>query len=424
MKFAFITPRYGGEIPTGPEHACRLLAEQLCERHDVEVLTTTARDPSTWKNEYGEGADRMRGVMVRRFSVNQPHDADGFRQFSERIMAAPRSRSEEMEWVRRFGPSAPGLVEHLKRQQRSYDALVFFSLFHWTTVHGITVAPERSILFPSLRLCPALRFAIWPEVLSSARSVGLMSSSERKLLRSYLRVGTGQEELVGIGVEVSQVQAYPRHQQDPADDAVDDDGGEADAPPLMEEDRTDRGVPFRRRHRLYGPMALYGGRVETDNGCQEMLEYFDSYAASDRDTALVLMGVKMMRVPEAPYLRQAGVLPDRDRMFAYEAAEVTIAPGSEDPLAQCVLESFSVGTPVLASARNESAVEHCRRANGGLYYANREEFVEALRMLMSKPKLREQLGESGRQYVRQHYRWDAVLGRFERLVGAIRPIRG
>ena len=143
MKFAFITPRFGGEIATGAEHACRLLAEQLSLRHDVEVLTTAARDRRTWKNDYGEGADRVRGVLVRRFAVNQPHDADGFRQFADRILAAPRSRPEEMEWVRRLGPSVPGLVEHLKRQHRSYDALVFFSLIHWTTVHGMAVAERH-----------------------------------------------------------------------------------------------------------------------------------------------------------------------------------------------------------------------------------------------------------------------------------------
>jgi hypothetical protein len=151
MKLALITPRYGGEIATGAEYACRLLAEQLSLRHDVEVLTTTARDKRTWKNEYAEGADRIRGVLVRRFAVNQPHESQAFQHFSDRILNVPRSRAEEMEWVRRLGPSAPGLVEHLKRQQRSYDALIFFSLIHWTTVHGIAVAPERSVLFPCLR---------------------------------------------------------------------------------------------------------------------------------------------------------------------------------------------------------------------------------------------------------------------------------
>jgi glycosyltransferase involved in cell wall biosynthesis len=422
MKLAFITPRYGGEIAAGAEHACRLLAEQLSLRHDVEVLTTSARDRQTWKNEYGEGADRVRGVLVRRFDVNQPHDAPALREFSDRILAAPRSRAEEMDWVRRLGPSAPGLVEHLKRQHRSYDALVFFSLIHWTTVHGMAVAPERSILFPCLRLSPVLRFSLWSDVVSSARAVGLVSGAERKLLRSFLGVNITREELVGVGVDPSHRQAYPRHQQDPADEpAVDDEASEqAEEGTEQDEDRADRGIPFRRRHRLYGPIVLYGGRVEPDNGCEEMLEYFDTYAASDGDTSLVLMGVKMMKVPDEPYVRQAGVLPDRERMVAYEAADVTIAPGLDDPLALSVLESFAVGTPVLTSARNDAAVEHCRRGGGGLYYRNRDEFVEALRALMTRSKLREQLGESGRQYVRQFYRWEAVLGRFERLVTMVR----
>jgi glycosyltransferase involved in cell wall biosynthesis len=422
MKLAFITPRYGGEIAAGAEHACRLLAEQLSLRHDVEVLTTSARDRQTWKNEYGEGADRVRGVLVRRFAVNQPHDAPALREFSDRILAAPRSRAEEMDWVRRLGPSAPGLVEHLKRQHRSYDALVFFSLIHWTTVHGMAVAPERSILFPCLRLSPVLRFALWSDVVSSARAVGLVSGAERKLLRSFLGVNITREELVGVGIDPSHRQAYPRHQQDPADEPVVDDQASDQAEAGTEEDdeRADRGIPFRRRHRLYGPIVLYGGRVEPDNGCEEMLEYFDTYAASDGDTSLVLMGVKMMKVPDEPYVRQAGVLPDRERMVAYEAADVTIAPGLDDPLALSVLESFAVGTPVLTSARNDAAVEHCRRGGGGLYYRNRDEFVEALRALMTRSKLREQLGESGRQYVRQFYRWEAVLGRFERLVTMVR----
>jgi glycosyltransferase involved in cell wall biosynthesis len=116
----------------------------------------------------------------------------------------------------------------------------------------------------------------------------------------------------------------------------------------------------------------------------------------------------------------AGVLPDRERMTAYEAADVTLAPAADDLLSQSLLESLAVGTPVLASARNEAAVEHCRRSNGGLYYGTRDEFVEALRLMMTNTRLREKLGESGRQYIRQHHRWDAVIGRFERLISRIR----
>ena len=94
MKLAFITPRYGAEIPGGPEHACRLLAERVVERHDVDVLTTCADDGLTWKNQYAEGADKIRGVLVRRFAVNQPHDREAFRQTTSRLRTAPHTRNE------------------------------------------------------------------------------------------------------------------------------------------------------------------------------------------------------------------------------------------------------------------------------------------------------------------------------------------
>ena len=420
MKLAFVTPRYGADIPSGAEHACRLLAERLCRRHDVEVLTTCARDPLTWKNEYSEASDRVRGVLVRRFVVNQTRDNDAFLRLSSRMFAEPHSRVDEQDWVQGLGPLSPGLIGYLKRQQRSYDAVVFFSLYHATTVQGVAAAPERSVVFPYLRLDPALRFGIWSEVVGSVRAVGYVSAAERSLVRGYLRVFPATEEVVGIGVDMPAQQTYPQHQQDPADTLTEDD--ESGAPPETAQAPdylSGRGIPFRRRHRLHGPIALYGGRVEPDNGCEEMLEYFDSFAA-DGDAALVLMGVKLMKIPEEPHIRMPGIVADRERMIAYEAAEVTLAPGPDDLLAQPVLESLAVGTPVLVSARNEAAVEHCRRANAGLYYATREEFVESLRLMMTDTRLRELLGENGRQYIRQHHRWDVVMARFERLIMRVR----
>lgn len=420
MKLAFVTPRYGADISCGPEHACRLLAEQVCERHDVDVLTTCARDPLTWKNESTEGADRVRGVLVRRFAVNQAHDPDALDELTARLTAEPHSRADEQEWVRRLGPSSPGLVDFLKRHNRNYDAVVFFSLYHATTVQGVAAAPERAVLFPHLQIEPVLRFGLWSEVLGAVRAIGYTSAAERRLTRGFLRIFHGADEIVGVGVETPAQQTYPRHQQDPADNLEEDEEGSAPDQPEAPEYLAGRGIPFRRRHRLYGSFALYGGRVEPDNGCEEMLSYFDSYASTDGDTALVLMGVKMMKVPDEPYIRMPGVLADRERMIAYEAAEVTLAPDPGDLLGLCVLESLAVGTPVLASARNEAAVEHCRRANAGLYYANRDEFVDGLKMLMTNSRLRERLGENGRQYVRQNHRWDAVLGRFERLIMRVR----
>ena len=255
------------------------------------------------------------------------------------------------------------------------------------------------------------------------RAIGYVSAAERRLAHEYLRANPHAEELVGIGIDPPPQQTYPRHQQDPADTFLADDEVSADAVPAEESYLESRGIPFRRRHRLYGSFALYGGRIDSDNGCEEMLEYFDTYAQDDPDAALVVMGVKMMKLPEEPYMRMAGVLPDRERMVAYEAADVTIAPASDDLLAQPLLESMAVGTPVLASAANDAAVEHCRRANGGLYYANRDEFAEALRLVMSNPRLRQTLGENGRKYIQQQEEHHKRISFKDELISLLRKHR-
>ncbi len=421
MKFAFISPRYGAEISGGPEHAARLIAEQLSRRHDVDVLTTCAGNPLTWKNDTSEGVDRVRGVIVRRFAVNEPHDAPGFQQLSERVLAGGQSRQDEIEWVRRLGPSSPSLIDFLKRQHRNYDVLVYFSLMHATTLQGFPLAPERSVLFPHLLIHPALRFGVWTDLLRQARAIGYFSACEGTVARAFLEIAPAAEEIVGIGVDAAQPQTYPRHQQDPADDpATDDDVVVAPDEPAAPDHLSGRGVPFRRRYRLDGPFAIYGGRVTPYNGSEEMLEYFDAFASLGDDLSLVLMGPKLMKIPDAPYLRHAGVLPDRERMLAYDAADVTLAPDAGDLLAETVLESLAVGTPVLATAMNPASVEHVRRSHGGLYYASREEFVEALHAMTSSPALRAQMAEQGRLYISQHHRWDVVMTRFERLTGRIK----
>jgi glycosyltransferase involved in cell wall biosynthesis len=421
VKLAFISPRYGAEISTGPEHACRLFAERLARRHEVDVLTTCARDARSWRNELSAGADRVRGVLIRRFAVSQTHEDAATAVEGGTNGAAPLGRSAELEWIRRHGPWSQGLADHLASRCRQYDALVFFSLLNPAAAEGFRLAPERTVVFPCLRPSPTLRFAVWRDLLESVRGVGFFSEAEQHLAHRYIGADPVSEEVVGIGVDAGAPLTYPRHQQDPVDDLRDDDDPAADDP--TPEYLSGRGIPFRRQHRLYGPLTTYVGRADRENGFEELFEYFDAYAATGGDATLSLFGAKMMNIPGAPFVRLASVLPDRQRMAAFEAADVALMPSPSDLLGQPLLESLAIGTPVLASARNAAYVELCRASNGGLFYANRNEFVEALRLLMGDHALREGLGQNGREYVQQHCTWDAVITRFERLVNADRRNR-
>src|SRR5207237_5140057 len=152
-----------------------------------------------------------------------------------------------------------------------------------------------------------------------------------------------------------------------------------------------------------------GGRIDPGKGCEELVEYFSSYVKEGGDATLALMGVKLMALPEEPFIRFAGLLSDRERIQALEAATVVVCPSPYESLSLLALETLSVGTPVLVNARSAVLVEHCLRSNAGLFYADGDEFVEALKLLVGDERLRAGMGRNGRDYVRRGYRWDVVL---------------
>src|SRR5204863_7892058 len=101
----------------------------------------------------------------------------------------------------------------------------------------------------------------------------------------------------------------------------------------------------------------------------------------------MLMGAKLMPLPDDPRVRFSGILPDEERLHALEAASVVIVPSTYESLSLPALEAFAVGTPVLANARAEVLVEHCRRSNAGLYYEDRYEFMRASKLLLRERSL-------------------------------------
>lgn len=422
MKIAFIVQRYGAEILGGSEYHCRLIAERLAARHDVEVLTTCARDYITWKNDYPEGSDRIRGVTVRRFANAKVRDIQAFNQYSDWIFHNDHSRDDEMRWLEMQGPWCPALLDYLKRHHQQYDALIFFTYLYAPTFLGLQIAPKKSILVPTAHDEPAIRLGIYREMFKAAHAVAFNTEVERNFLKSTFEMPIVAEEVVGCGVDLMQ------------GERADGDGGRAFTTGLTGEAEADdsdpaeelpahlraRGSRFRRRHRLTGQFLLYGGRIDAGKGCEELLEYFTSYKEQGGEALLTLMGVKLMQLPEVPWVKFAGLLSERERLEALEAATVVVVPSPFESLSLLALEAMAVGTPVLCNARSEVLVEHCLKSNAGLFYADRDEFVECAKLLLADERLRNRMARNGKEYVKRNYRWDVILSKYDKLLSALK----
>jgi hypothetical protein len=164
VRIAFVVQRYGVEILGGSEYHCRLVAERMAGRHEVEVLTTCARDYITWANEYPEGLERLNALTVRRFASAHGRDFAEFNRYSEWIFHNPHTRDDEMSWLEQQGPRCPALIEYLNKNHRQFDALIFFTYLYAPTVIGLEIDPGRSILVPTAHNEPAIHLSIYKEM--------------------------------------------------------------------------------------------------------------------------------------------------------------------------------------------------------------------------------------------------------------------
>jgi glycosyltransferase involved in cell wall biosynthesis len=56
--------------------------------------------------------------------------------------------------------------------------------------------------------------------------------------------------------------------------------------------------------------------------------------------------------------------------------------------------------------------DHCLVSNGGLFFEDYFEFVEALELLTRDGTLRQRMGEAGRAYVLARYTWAQVTDNY------------
>ena len=379
--------RYGAEVTGGSESLARALAQRLGAESRITVFTTCARDYVTWRNELPAGTEADGPVTVRRFAVAEERDLDAFNRFSETLYDRPHSDEDERTWLRRQGPYVPDLLRALGEERGRFAATLFFTYLYYPTCEGLRVAPERSLMVPTCHDEPPLRFRLYDEVFARPRGFAFLTAPEEALVRRRFVVGARPARVAGMGVE------------------------EGAAPDVE---------AFRARHRVPGRYVAYAGRIDAGKGCDRMIAGFERYRRERGPGAeLLLMGRLALPEPLGGGVRYLGYLSDEDKRAALAGADVVLCPSPYESLSIVLLEGFALGRPALVNARSPVLLDHCRRAQAGLFYEDEDEFVEALDRLLRDAPLRSALGANGRAYVRAEYAWEAVLARYRGLIEAV-----
>lgn len=384
IRVGVVVQRYGEDVVGGAETLARDVAERLnASEFDVTVFTTTAKNYITWENHFNPGETILKGVMIRRFNVDTLRDIEKFNDLSGRFFDKNYNDEEmtEDEWIDLQGPVSTGLIDAVKSEQKNFDIFIFFTYLYYTTVKTLRIMGKPAILFPTAHEEPPINMEIMKNVFSRPEALFFLTAAEMDLVKKKFSP-QGEMVLARTGVDIK--------------------------------NNTNVNV-FRKNYRIVAPYILYAGRIEKGKGL-EML--FDAYNCLRGNSVvdLVLMGKKLMDIPDSDGIKYVGYVSEDDKYSAFKGAVCSVQPSPLESLSITTLESFAQKTPVLVNSDCSVLMEHVDSSGGGLSFNNVEEFLNGFYELYKKKGKRDRMGKSGFEYVKKYYSWDIVIEKISKQI--------
>ncbi len=387
MKIAFVVQRYGLEVNGGAELLCRLIAEHMSIFHEVEIITTCAKDYYSWKNEYKSGLNQVNGITVRRYPVDKVRKIEEFCKMSAKLFSHKHSYEDEINWMKNQGPFSTELFDFIKNNTDKYDFFIFFTYLYCTTFFGLPLVENKAILVPTAHNEPPIYLSIFKSIFKVPRAIIYNTEEEKIFVNSMFSNNNIESEIIGVGVEV------PKK--------------------VNSED-------FRYKYKQ-NDFIIYAGRIDEAKGCRILCEYFIQYKKETKSKIkLIFLGKQEMKIPKHPDIIPLGFVSEQDKFNGIKASKLLVMPSKYESLSIVLLESWLCDNPVLVNGKCDVLKGQCIRSNGGLYYTNYDEFRECLNLLLGSSQLREKMGKNGRRYVEKNYSWDIVESKYLKLLEKVK----
>ncbi len=405
-KIAITVQRYGKQVNGGAEVFARMIAEKLCTKYDVTVLTSRALDYHTWEPELPQGASEENGVKILRFNHSAKPNAKKIHQLNRGyrgrhlyqkfyrfigkpawyLKLFPSSEIREQDgifWVQNQGPATYDLIDYIKKNENNYDVFIFITYLYYPTVAGLLTVPHKSIFIPTMHDEQPAYFPIFKKTMSAPKSLMFLTASEQKFSQGLFKIDHIRQDVMSVGI-------------DPVSDIKDE--------------------TIIKKFGIKGKYIIYVGRIDSAKGCKELLAYFADYLKDTKASlSLVLAGKNMIEPVLHENIIYAGFVSDEEKEQLTKHAEALIIPSKYESLSLVVLESFACKVPVIANGQCDVLKDHIELSKGGWLFTDKQSFYTAINEVLADKDNKEK-GEAGYDYVMNNFVWDKVLKAYDNAI--------
>jgi glycosyltransferase involved in cell wall biosynthesis len=397
VRLLFVVQRYGVEVAAGSETFCRMFAERMAARdHDVHVVTSCALSYVDWVDHYPPGEHDVNGVHVHRLSVGRPREDRLCQPLHDRVINGQKPIPLHLQeaWMQMQGPYLPQLQAWLVDRAAGFDVVVFFTYLYYSTWTGLPAASgvTATVLHPTAHDEPTLYLPIFDFLFRLPHGLGFLSEEEVDLVRRRFNV-TRPFTVTGIGVDLEPIDATP----------------------------PDAAEGFRAAHGLGDdPYLLYLGRIDPNKGSLELFDHFVAYKERrPGPLKLVLVGDPARPLPPHEDVVVTGVVSEDDKHAAMAGCTAFVHPSYFESFSIVLCEAWGHRRPAIVQGRCEVLAGLARRSGGGIPYVGFKEFEAAVDLVVGDGQLRQRLGDRGRAFVEDRYRWDVVMDKYERFLASV-----
>lgn len=410
-RIAIVVQRYGKEINGGAEVHARLLAEQLKERYEVDILTSCSLNYPAWDNHYPAGEEMIDGIRVLRFAdegedrrrtrwlgrylrgnwkyYNKRYTLSNIISLSfRRIWYRRRGNHDQLfdRWIGNHGPISKGMMSYLERAKSFYKAFIFFNYPFYPTYFGLQRVSDKSILIPLAHDEPMLHLPGFGKMFSLPRFIMYNTESEKKLVESVHPVTrTIRSDIAGVGF---------------------------DQPALNEELEPP----------ITSPYFVYIGRIDVGKGCLELMDYFSRMnKLRHSNIKLVMIGKNHLKTAVRDNdIIFTGFVDDAEKLLYLQHCMGLIIPSRNESLSMVTLEAMSFGKPVLANGYCDVLRRHIEQSQAGFVYYDKKGFNKQIDIILHLSDHDKQvIAQNGRSYTDGNYQWDSIMKKFDTAIGYV-----